>query len=577
MKQKQPLSNFDLNQKLFCFPLFVGLFCQMGKKCVCCYVDKKSGEIKLKSFNAKNSLFYHAGIPILRGIEFFVFSIISYFQTLKIFAWHRKSINAEKESLDILKKTLLVIGIAILMVIGALFVGWGIFGALPSKIGFWIFPNNYSPVLKKFCIALVRLALIVLLILTLWFVPKFKAFCRFNTAGNITIKGKNFSSLNFFNVVSLALLIDVFVVTLLGLTGNFFLVLLVNIVLFLLAIGVSFEICLFQEKKGGLLEKLCMLTSFLFFSPCGKTEKQVANGVIMECELMKNEDRVLLEENDLGHGEVALAFVLADVKNALKKAGIEDFGEAEWLVANVLGVKKLDIRFVKAVTSQEKRKIDMALERRLNHEPIDKIFGFTEFYGLKFKVNKNVLSPRQETELLVENVLKEIEGKKVRVLDLCTGSGAIAISVAKHSQADVLGADISESALSIAKFNAENLGANVKFKQSDMFSKLGRNKFDIIVSNPPYIKTNEIELLEKEVKNFDPRIALDGGEDGLYFYRLIASLAPMHLKPKGKLFLEIGFRQGTKLKKLLTENFENIKILKDYEGKQRIVVATKKG
>ena len=292
---------------------------------------------------------------------------------------------------------------------------------------------------------------------------------------------------------------------------------------------------------------------------------------------MRNEDRIIMEENDLGQGVVPLSFVLADVKNALKKAGIDDFGEAEWLVANVLGVKKLDIRFVKTVSKDEKTKIDMALERRLNHEPIDKIFGFTEFYGLKFKVNKNVLSPRQETELLVENVLKEIEDKKVRVLDLCTGSGAIAVSLAKHSQADVLGVDISESALSVAKFNAENLGANVKFKQSDMFSKLGRKKFDIIVSNPPYIKTNEIELLEKEVKNFDPRIALDGGEDGLYFYRIIASLAPKHLAPKGKLFLEIGFRQGTKLKKLLTENFENIKILKDYEGKQRIVVATKKG
>ena len=110
-----------------------------------------------------------------------------------------------------------------------------------------------------------------------------------------------------------------------------------------------------------------------------------------------------------------------------------------------------------------------------------------------------------------------------------------------------------------------------------MFSKLGKKKFDIIVSNPPYIKTNEIALLEKEVKNFDPSLALDGGEDGLYFYRIIASFAPKHLTPKGKLFLEIGARQGTKLKKLLTENFENIKILKDYEGAQRFVVATKKG
>ena len=572
MKQKQVLTNFDLNQKLFCFPLFVGLFCQMGNSIVLGYVDKKSGEIKLKSFRAKHFLFYHQSIPILRGIEFFIFSIISYIKSLKFFLPKNKSINSFS-----IKKIFLFLGTMLIVLLCSIIVGWGILGALASKIGFWIFPGSYSIFLKKLCIAFVRIAFIGIIFLFFLLIPKFKTLCRFYTASNLTLTGKNFYALTFFNVMFLALLLDVFVITLLGLVGNFWLLVSVNILLFLLMLGLTFEICIFQEKRGGVWSKLCVLTSFLFYSPCGKTEKEVANGVVMECELMKNEDRVMIDEKDCGQGQVALSFVLSQVKNALEKAGISDFGEAEWLLANVLGIKKLDIRFVKTVSFEEKRRIEMALERRLNHEPIDKIFGFTEFYGLKFKVNKNVLSPRQETELLVENVLKEVAGKKTSVLDLCTGSGAIAISIAKNSDAEVFAADISESALTVAKFNAENLGTNVKFKQSDMFSKLGKKKFDVIVSNPPYIKTNEIEFLEKEVKNFDPRLALDGGEDGLYFYRIIASVAPLHLKHKGKLFLEIGVRQATKLKKLLTENFEDIKILKDYEGKQRIVVATKKG
>ena len=150
------------------------------------------------------------------------------------------------------------------MVMLSLIIGWGILGALPSKIGFWIFPNSYSPILKKICIAVVRIALIVFLVLVLWLMPRFKSLCRFNTALNLTAKGKNFVPLNFFNMAFLALLIHVFVVTLLGLSGNFFLVAIFNVLVFLLAFGLSFEICLFQEKKGGFFQNLCMITSFLF-------------------------------------------------------------------------------------------------------------------------------------------------------------------------------------------------------------------------------------------------------------------------------------------------------------------------
>lgn len=567
--------DFDLLSLCFCFPLFVGIICQMGKNAVCCIVDKKSGQLRLKSYHQKYPLFFHPNIALVRGVEFLFFSILNYTAIFRKNFCEGKKKFEFANNIELLKK----IGLKFLQIFAiialALFFGWGVLGVLPSKLGFWVFPNSYSIFLKNLCIGIFKCVFIILTILLLWTFPKMRSLCRFNTAANLASVGKNFFALNFFNVAFGALLLQVFVITLMGFSGHFLLCVLLNIIVYFFCVSVVFEICLWQEKKGALNQKLCVLTSFLFYGIPSKTEKQVAQGAVMECELMKNEERALVNNENMDG--IDLAFVLSDVKNALKKAGIYDFGEAEWLIANVLGVKKLDIRFVKTISKDQKTQIDHALERRVNHEPIDKIFGFTEFFGLKFKVNKNVLTPRQETELLVEKVLGEIAQNKAKVLDLCTGSGAIAISIAKNSKADVLGVDISESALDIAKFNAEKLGADVKFKQSDMFSRIGKKKFDVIVSNPPYIKTDEIALLEKEVKNFDPSLALDGGEDGLYFYRIIASLAPKYLAQKGKLFLEIGKGQGAKLKKLLTDNFENIKILKDYEGAQRIVVATKKG
>lgn len=576
MKEKTNKKSFNLMEFCFCFVFFVGVMCQTGQNAVCAYVDKKNGQLNLKSYHQKHPLFLHPNLPFVRGIEFLLFSLLNYVDVYrKSFCNQTPKKTKVGLSTEKIKNLALIVLQSVLIIIVSLFVGWGVLGVLPSKIGFWMLPSTYNLFFKNFVIAFLKCMCIVVVFVLFTMLPQVRSFCRFQIASNVAVSKTNFCPLNFFNVVFGALLLDIFVVTLIGLQTHWFLFLVLNIVIYFFCVSVVFEICILQERKGGVFRKLCLITSFWFYAVPSKTEKQVAEGAVMECELMKNHERILIDS--VGDKGQELAFVLADVKNALKKAGIEDFGEAEWLVANVLGVKKLDIRFVKTLSPEQKRKIDIAVERRLNHEPIDKIFGFTEFFGLKFKVNKNVLTPRQETELLVEKVLAEIGENKVKVLDLCTGSGAIAISIAKNSSADVLATDVSENALEVAKTNAENLGAKVKFKQSDMFLRLGKKKFDVIVSNPPYIKTKDIALLEKEVKNFDPSIALDGGEDGLYFYRIIASIAPKHLTPHGKLFLEIGSRQGAKLKKLLTDNFENIKILKDYEGAQRIVVATKKG
>ena len=181
-----------------------------------------------------------------------------------------------------------------------------------------------------------------------------------------------------------------------------------------------------------------------------------------------------------------------------------------------------------------------------------------------------------ETELLVENVIFETKKyKKCRVLDIGTGSGAISISVSKFSDAEVTGVDVSKSALEIAKLNAKQLGAKVNFVHSDLFSQLKKKqKYDIIVSNPPYIRSLDIEGLDVEVKNYDPRLALDGGEDGLDFYREISAQAPNYLNNGGQIFFEIGKGQFLQVKSILAKNgFEEIKGIKDYNKIYRIVKA----
>jgi len=215
------------------------------------------------------------------------------------------------------------------------------------------------------------------------------------------------------------------------------------------------------------------------------------------------------------------------------------------------------------------------LDKRLTHLPVQYITGESCFCGLDFKVNRNVLIPRPETELLAEAVFTSCTGKSV--LDMCTGSGCIAVTVAKLGKpALVTASDVSEKALEVARENAAKNEAEVRFVQGDLFESVIGERFDIIVSNPPYIASAEVDTLMPDVKDFEPRLALDGMEDGLYFYRKIAKEAAEHLNPQGRLMLEIGNDQGESVPALLEENgFTDITVKKDYSGLDRMVFATK--
>lgn len=220
------------------------------------------------------------------------------------------------------------------------------------------------------------------------------------------------------------------------------------------------------------------------------------------------------------------------------------------------------------------------ISERAKRIPLQHILGYTDFMGMRFLVNSDVLIPRQDTEILAEEALRCIHDG-MSILDLCTGSGCILISLLKYTNdCTGLGADISTKALEVAKKNRDvilNDKENVicEFVESDMFSAIPIDrKFDIIVSNPPYICTKVIDSLEPEVKDHDPMIALDGGTDGLDFYRIIVDEAFARLIPGGKLLLEIGYDQGEEVSKLLEDKgYTDIKVIKDYAGLDRVVCA----
>lgn len=213
------------------------------------------------------------------------------------------------------------------------------------------------------------------------------------------------------------------------------------------------------------------------------------------------------------------------------------------------------------------------LEELIAGKPIQYITNFQEFFGLDFYVDENVLIPQPDTEILVEEIIEICKYREdaPEILDICTGSGAIAIALAKQMKVEIVASDISPKALEIAKKNAEKHRTKIEFLESDMFEKINQ-KFDIIVSNPPYIETKTIESLSPEVKN-EPQIALDGGEDGLKFYRVLARKAKDYLEENGVLAVEIGYNQRESVLEIFRNaGFCDIYAKQDLAGKDRIVV-----
>ena len=266
---------------------------------------------------------------------------------------------------------------------------------------------------------------------------------------------------------------------------------------------------------------------------------------------------------------------LAEFRAKLIETGLHEFvkGDVDWLLVNILNIKKEDLTKDVAIPFGWTVRLEKMKERLANGEPWQYVVGKTEFYGRTYTVSKDTLIPRQETELVTEQLLKRT-GKNTKLLDLCCGSGVIGITAACETGAKVTLADVSKAALKVAKRNAKDNKASVNLVESDMFGKVN-GKFDTIVCNPPYIESAVIETLDDSVKNYEPHLALDGGKDGLDFYRILAEQAHLHLNKNGLLVLEIGYNQGEAVKSLFEDKF-NVEVMKDYGDNDRIVIATLK-
>lgn len=223
------------------------------------------------------------------------------------------------------------------------------------------------------------------------------------------------------------------------------------------------------------------------------------------------------------------------------------------------------------VSEAEEEQYRKALEQRAVHVPLQHLLGYQDFMGLRFQVNEHVLIPRQDTEILVEEAMRYLHDG-MRILDLCTGSGCILLSLLHYSNdCEGTGVDISKEALQVAALNAELLGIKADFLKSDLYEKV-TGKFDLLVSNPPYIERKVIPTLMEEVREYDPYIALDGGEDGLDFYRRIIGGAQDYLKRGGQILMEIGSGQAQAVSELLREaGFKEIDVCRDFAGLDRVV------
>ncbi len=261
--------------------------------------------------------------------------------------------------------------------------------------------------------------------------------------------------------------------------------------------------------------------------------------------------------------------VYKQIKDKFKKHSVDE--NCTNFCADVLKIGRSAVQFKSEISFIEMLKLKLAARKRIKGKPLNKILKQSNFYGRNFVVSKSVLAPRIQTEFVVSEALKYVN-EKSKVLDMCTGSGVIGITINMEKKASVTATDISEKALKIARKNAETIGANVGFIKSNMFENLDRKtRYDVFVSNPPYIKSEEIKSLDNEVKDYDPILALDGGQDGLDFYRIIADNVSRYLAPSGVVVLEIGHDQ----KKAVSALFKNFKVnvIKDYDGNDRVLIA----
>lgn len=340
--------------------------------------------------------------------------------------------------------------------------------------------------------------------------------------------------------------------------------------------GVSYELLKLLAKSDCLLVRILRAPGMLLQKLTTKepTDDMLEVSITAFKTVMEMDANPNLEEKKF---DIRVPYGIARdrVKNIAKGA---DEADIDWLLVEVTGVKRSELSALKTLTKAQYDAAEAIANKMKDGTPLQYALGYCDFYGIKISVNQNVLIPRPETEELAEKAIVEVKSRNenvgIDVLDLCTGSGAIAVSIAKHTSAHVCATDVSMGAIDVAKANALNTGVKIDFVCGDMWSAVENKQFDVIVSNPPYIPSEDVKKLDEKVKNFEPQLALDGDADGLKYYRIIEKGLDAHLKDGGVLLMEFGIGQAESIKEIFASY--DVTIDKDIEGVERMATVRRK-
>ena len=572
-----------------------------GRSSTAIAVRDEKGNIRIESKRIKpaekRNLFLR--LPIIRGVVSFFSSLVGGIGTLmrsaEVFG-EGEPTKFEKWLAEKLKVNVMGVVTTLSLIIG-LALAVFLFIWLPVNLRTWIFGDDINLWAKNFIEGGVKILIFVLYILSVSFIKDIKRTFMYHGAEHKTItcfeKGLPLTVANAkkcsrvhdrcgttFMVFVLTISIIVFAVfeSVLGINGvklANYLRILCKIALLPLVAGLSYELLKALAKTDSFLVYPLKVPGLLLQKLTTKepTEDMLEVAIASFNTVMVMDANPEISTRSF-FAERRIKDVTSDVLSLLRLNGIEEKAEAEWIVSIKANVNRDEVYGDKTISYKIETEILKTVNERITGRPLWYCIGDADFMGYILKVDERVLIPRPETEILVESALNEIT-PDMKVLDLCTGSGAIGIAIALKTEAKVLATDISEDALSLAKENASRLNADVEFIKSDIFSSFEDKpefKFDVILSNPPYIKTADIENLQKEIKDFEPKSALDGGIDGLDFYRIIARDVKKYLNDDGKLFLECGEGQADVIKEMLV-GFKRVEIIKDLENVDRIVKA----
>lgn len=552
-----------------------------GKSSVAMAVRSPDGDLELRTERLKKPSVARK-IPLVRGVIVFVDSLLvgmrALLKSAEVSSPEDETPSKASTAIAVIFGVILALG---LFVAAPWFVGWAIKN--------WAHYDNIAVVsVVEGCM---RLVIFILYLALVRLMPDIKRTFMYHGAEHRTIncyeKGlpltvENVQSCStkhnrcgttfLFFVVVLAILFYAllnWIFTLFTglefLFGNFFFTLAVRLLLLPVIAGLSYELlrglAMLPDNKftdiirapGLALQKLSTAIPDDGMAECAIA----AFNAVLELDADVNKETIDFYERDFAKERARLAARLPD-----------DPQDADWIYCELLDKKRAELASVKRVKTGVVKQADGYADRLLGGEPLDYVLGNSDFCGIRIKVDERVLIPRFETELLAAEAVKELTGKPdAAALDMCTGSGCIAAYIARNTAARVTAADISDGALEVARENLKGLGATVV--KSDMFGAI-EGEFDVITANPPYIKTFDIDGLAPQV-TAQPRLALDGGEDGLRFYRLIAEQAKKHIKKGGVLMTEIGFDQAAAVTELFADLGE-CRVIKDLDGKDRIVV-----